>query len=82
MILLLCADFENSREAIASKMQHLKVAGEERLRLAARLRAEHAAAAQAQREASRARTKAHWDDKKASDLSKLMSRHNRGDEVV
>jgi hypothetical protein len=63
-------------------MQQLKVAGEERLRLAARLRAEHAAAAQAEREASRARTKARWDDKKATDLAKLMSRHNRGDRVV
>jgi hypothetical protein len=71
-------DFDNPREAIASKMQQLKVAGEERLRLAAKLRAEHAAAAQAEREASRARTKARWDDKKATDLAKLMSRHNRG----
>jgi len=59
-------------------MRQLKEAGEERMRLAAKLRSEHAAAAQAEREASRARTKARWDDRKAAELARLMSRHNRG----
>ncbi|CAB3373229.1 Hypothetical predicted protein [Cloeon dipterum] len=67
----------NPREAVAARMQQLREAGEERLRLAAKLRAEHAAAAQAQREASRARTKARWDERKEAELTKLMARHNR-----
>jgi hypothetical protein len=72
------AEFDDPRDAVISKMNQLKEAGEERMRLAAKLRAEHAAAAQAEREMCRARAKARWDDRKAAELSRLMARHNRG----
>ncbi|XP_059476888.1 uncharacterized protein LOC132197560 [Neocloeon triangulifer] len=72
------SDCDDPKGAIEAKMRHMKEISDERLRLAAKLRAEHASAAQAQREATRARTKARWEDRKEAELAKLMTRHNRG----